>query len=273
MSAGADPGRARRALFLSDVHLSETQPRTSAAFLDFIKPLAAAQVDTLYILGDLFEYWAGDDDLLEPLNRTVVTRLRDLADRGLALFLITGNRDLLLGQGFARSAGLTILSDPSRIEVAGQDLVISHGDALCTDDRAYQDYRTMVRSPDWQKAFLAKPLAERKEVIGSLREASEAAKMTKSAAIMDVNASAVAELFRSTGARQLIHGHTHRPGVERCMVDGLERTRWVLPDWDGQARPPRGGGLLVDGDGLRWISLPAAAGLASAFDPPAQSSP
>ncbi len=266
MTLPATPEGARRALFVSDVHLSEAHPATIESFFAFLAKVSAPAgldgraLEVLYILGDLFEYWAGDDDLDEPLNRRIVSALDGLTRGGMAVFLLTGNRDLLLGTGFAGATGVTLLSDPSPLEVAGQSALISHGDALCTDDLAYQAYRAMVRSPDWQKSFLDRPLAERKELIESLREASVTAKASKPLAIMDVNPQAVEALFRASAARLLIHGHTHRPACHRLAVDGIERQRWVLPDWDAQATPARGGGLYAGSKGLCWVD--SRAGLA-----------
>jgi UDP-2,3-diacylglucosamine hydrolase len=250
---------ARRALFVSDVHLSEAHPATIESFFAFLDRvggpagLDGTALEALYILGDLFEYWAGDDDLDEPLNRRIVGALDGLTRRGMAVYLLTGNRDLLLGTGFAGATGVTLLSDPTALEVAGQRALISHGDALCTDDLAYQAYRTMVRSPDWQKSFLDKPLVERKELIESLREASVTAKASKASAIMDVNPQAVEALFRASEAELLIHGHTQRPARHRMAVDGIERQRWVLPDWDAETTPARGGGLYAGSMGLCWV--------------------
>ncbi|MGA2550903.1 MAG: UDP-2,3-diacylglucosamine diphosphatase [Burkholderiaceae bacterium] len=255
MPSGSPPTFARRALLLSDVHLSESSPRTAELFFRFIDQAKQAGIDALFILGDLFEYWAGDDDLMDPLNRRVVRMLRDLGTHNIALFLVTGNRDLLLGAGFAHSTAAEMLNDPAEIEVEGHKYLVSHGDALCTDDHAYQAYRRSVRSKSWQKSFLARPLTERKELIASMREASEAAKSSKAEAIMDVNPGAVAELFRQTGATVLVHGHTHRPGRCDVEVDGIARQRWVLPDWDGEVDPPRGGALLADAQGLQWMPL------------------
>jgi UDP-2,3-diacylglucosamine hydrolase len=257
VAAAAPLAGVGRALLLSDVHLSEAHPRTTEVFFRFLARAKSEHVDALYILGDLFEYWAGDDDLLEPLNRKVLSALREFVARGTAVFVITGNRDLLMNSGFAHSSGASILADPSEVEIGGHRLLISHGDAYCTDDHAYQAYRQSVRSPAWQKEFLAKPLTERKVLIASMRAASESAKASKSEAIMDVNPQAIAALFRSTGATCLVHGHTHRPGQHDLLIDGVLRKRWVLPDWDGEAEPVRGGGLLADRDGLQWLGLEA----------------
>lgn len=238
-AAGEAPGSAEAplpALFISDLHLSEDCPETVAAFLDFLRGPARG-AGSLFILGDLLEYWAGDDDLEAPFNRRICAALRELAEDGVQIFFMTGNRDLLAGGDFTRAAGARLLADPAQVSF-GPDaapLILSHGDALCTDDVAYQAYRRQVRDPCWQASFLAQPLAARKAFIEGLRQKSEAAKREKSMAIMDVNAAAVEALLRTHGHANLIHGHTHRPARHEHVVDGRVRLRWVLSDWHSQA--------------------------------------
>jgi UDP-2,3-diacylglucosamine hydrolase len=246
-SGHAAPGRAVTppvartplpAFFISDLHLCEERPATTEAFLGFLAG-PARTAGSLFILGDLFEYLAGDDDLDTPFNRHICEALRALADRGVALFFMRGNRDLLAGEGFARAAGLRLLDDPAVVRF-GEDedtpsLLLSHGDALCTDDLAYQAYRRQVNDPDWQAGFLAQPLAARKAFIESLRQQSEAAKKGKSMEIMDVNAGAVETLLRRHGYLTLVHGHTHRPARHELMVDERACLRQVLSDWQGRA--------------------------------------
>ncbi len=227
------------ALFISDLHLAEDAPDTAAAFIEFLQG-PALEAASLFILGDLFEYWAGDDDLDDGFNQRMCAALRAVSDAGVAVFFIRGNRDLLAGEGFARAAGLTLLPDPCLLRF-GQTadtpaLLLSHGDVLCTDDLAYQAYRRQVHDPAWQRGFLAQPLAARKAFIESLRRKSEAAKQTKAVEIMDVNADAVAALFRTAADAVLVHGHTHRPARHVHVVDGRQRIRWVLADWHGEAR-------------------------------------
>lgn len=222
-----------RALFISDLHLCEQVPENTAAFLRFLEgPTRRAQA--LYILGDLFEYWAGDDDRT-GLADTVAEALRGAACDGTQLYFVAGNRDFLLGERFAEHAGLTRLTDPTCIELDGSAFLLTHGDTLCTDDETYQRFRTQVRNPAWQQAFLAKPLQERRAMIEQLREHSESAKQTKALEIMDVNTAAVADAIRQNGYPCLIHGHTHRPGHHRFELDGRACHRWVLPDWHGKA--------------------------------------
>jgi len=225
---------AASALFISDLHLSDAHPETTRAFLAFLRgPVRSAQA--LYILGDLFEYWAGDDDLDAPLNRVVRDALADVAATGVAVFFLPGNRDFLLGEDFARAARLELLADPTAIEIGGQRVLLTHGDSLCTDDRAYQAYRAQVRDPAWRTAFLNRPLAERKQIIEGLRQQSEAAKQVKAIEIMDVNPAAVEALLREHAYPVLLHGHTHRPAHHTLSVDGRRCERWVLEDWHDDA--------------------------------------
>jgi UDP-2,3-diacylglucosamine hydrolase len=243
------------AVFISDLHLCAEQPAITQAFFDFLGRAVAGKTDRLFILGDLFEYWVGDDDLGDVLNQRIAQALRQLAESGIALFFIAGNRDFLIGSRFAEAAGVTLLPDPHLAHFKNCDILLSHGDALCIDDADYQAFRAMVREPAWQAAFLAQPLALRHAQITDMRQQSERAKMHKPATIMDVNQTAVAGLFRSTGQTLFIHGHTHRPAHHRLTVDAIARERWVLTDWDAQAKPPRGGGLVLDQDGLHTVTL------------------
>lgn len=223
-----------RTLFISDLHLSEERPETTRAFMAFIAGPAQG-AEALYILGDLLEYWAGDDDIEAPLAASVCEALAGLAERGTRVFFMGGNRDFLVGAGFAARARFELLADPSEITLDGQRVLLSHGDALCTDDVAYQAYRRQVRDPQWLQGFLARPLAERKAFIDTLRKQSAMAKQEKSAGIMDVNREAVEALLRTHGHPLLVHGHTHRPARHLHLVDGVESERWVLADWDDSA--------------------------------------
>jgi UDP-2,3-diacylglucosamine hydrolase len=223
-----------QALFVSDLHLAEERPQTTAAFLAFLTGPARG-VPALYILGDLFEYWAGDDDGDAPLNRQIADALRDLATTGTVIHFIAGNRDFLLGDAYAARAGMQRLPDPCPLRLGERNVLLSHGDTLCTDDLAYQAYRRQVRAPAWQAAFLARPLAERKAFIDSLRNHSEEAKREKAMAIMDVNGAAVDALLREHRYPTLIHGHTHRPAHHEHLVDGHRCDRWVLADWHDTA--------------------------------------
>ncbi len=232
------------ALFVSDIHLSPQMPKTAAAFFRFLDE-RAPHARQLYLLGDIFEYWAGDDDLDDPFNRQVADALLGLNERGVQLYWIAGNRDFLAADGFARATGVTLLPDPCLTEIAGRRLLLLHGDAQCTDDTGYMAFRTQVRQPDWQRAFLARPLAERKAIIAGMREGSRDAQRGKAMAIMDVNPQAIARLFAEHGVELMIHGHTHRPAVHRTDAG----VRHVLPDWDCDGEAVRGGWLALKADG------------------------
>lgn len=230
--------------FISDLHLCADRPALTAVFERYLAGPARAAA-RLYILGDLFEYWAGDDDLDDPLNTHVAGLLADLAESGCQVFFMPGNRDFLIGADFAARARLQLLAEPARIELGNEAVLLCHGDSLCTDDLAYQAFRSQVRNPAWQAQFLGQPLAVRKQVIAGVRMKSEEAKSEKAAAIMDVNAEAVIALLREHGVHQLIHGHTHRPAVHTHEIDGRTLTRYVLQDWEGET----GGYLSVHADG------------------------
>ncbi len=227
-------------LFISDLHLSVDQPHSMAEFRQFITEIAP-HADALYILGDLFEYWAGDDDLIDPFHTAVVTALDSLAHHRTAVYLLHGNRDLLMGKALAEACHATLLDDPSLIDLYGKPTLLSHGDTLCTDDVEYQRYRAMVRDDAFQREFLSRTLAERKDYIAELRARSAEDKQLKDAAIMDVNDKAVESLLREFNYPRLIHGHTHRPARHEHLVDGHLCERWVLADWHEQ-----GSALRVD---------------------------
>jgi UDP-2,3-diacylglucosamine hydrolase len=237
------------ALFVSDLHLSPDAPATVARFLTFLAGTART-AGSLTILGDLFDYWAGDDDLEDAFNACVVGALREVAAVGVTISFMTGNRDLLISDGFAAAAGLTLLPDPCVRDVAGIKTLLTHGDALCTDDVDYQRFRSMVHDPGWQTAFLARPLAERKAEIVALRQRSEGEKKIKPLAVMDVNADSVCATLRQYGAQALIHGHTHRQGIHTHHVDGQSCQRWVLSDWHAD----QGGALACTADGWKFMN-------------------
>jgi UDP-2,3-diacylglucosamine hydrolase len=236
-------------LFISDLHLSADHPHSLAAFQRFIATLAP-QAEALYILGDLFEYWAGDDDRHDPIHAQVIDALRGLSAQGIRIFLMHGNRDLLMGAELAQAAGATLLDDPTLLDLYGTPTLLSHGDKLCTDDVEYQRYRAQVHDAAFQKQFLAQPLAARKSYIEQLRRQSSAAKQDKSSEIMDVNDAAVAELLREYHYPRLIHGHTHRPMRHEHTVDGHRCERWVLSDWDHQPTA-----LRCDAQGCRVVGV------------------
>jgi len=236
-------------LFISDLHLSEEEPRSMAAFLHFIAEIAP-HADALYILGDLFEYWAGDDDAADPFHARVIAALRSLAQHNTAVFLLHGNRDLLMGADLAIECRARILPDPSLINLYGVPMLLSHGDTLCTDDEEYQRYRASVHDAAFQEQFLAKPLAERKAFIAQLRARSQAEKQVKNSAIMDVNQAAVGQLLRENHYPRLIHGHTHRQHRHEHYVDGKLCERWVLGDWH-----EKGTALRCDAQGCDFVAF------------------
>ena len=205
----------------------------------------ALRAERLYLLGDIFEYWAGDDDLAEPFHQQVITAIRAVADAGVAVYWLAGNRDFLVGGGFAEAAGLTLAQEPHVIEAGGRRIALVHGDAQCTLDTKYMAFRAQVRDPAWQRQFLGMPLAQRKAIIAGLREGSREAHAGKSYEIMDVTPEAVQDLFDRADASVIIHGHTHRPAVHD--TDG--RLRYVLPDWELDAEPVRGGWIALAADG------------------------
>ena len=232
------------ALFVSDLHLSPDLPRTTEMFFGFLRD-HALKTKALYLLGDVFEYWAGDDDLDDPFHRDVIDALRRVSDHGIALYLIAGNRDFLVGETFATACGMRLLSEPHVAEIAEKRVLLLHGDAQCTDDTSYMTFRSQVRDPEWQHAFLARPLVERKAIISGMREGSRQAQRDKPMAIMDVNAGEIAHLFDAYAVPLMIHGHTHRPQVHEH--DG--RVRHVLPDWDCDSEVVRGGWIAIDAAG------------------------
>jgi len=236
------------ALFVSDVHLQAGLPRTTQAFLDFLQQ-AAPKARQLYLLGDIFEYWAGDDDLAAPYNAQIVNAIGQVAASGTAVFWIAGNRDFLVGPEFARAAGLTLLPDPFGATRAGKRMALTNGDAKCTDDHAYMAFRAQVRQPEWQREFLARPLAQRKAIIDNLRSGSSEAQRSKAYDMMDVNPEAIASLHETTGASIVIHGHTHRPAIHEMSREGTCYVRHVLPDWECDIDSARGGWLALYADG------------------------
>lgn len=237
-------------LFISDLHLAAERPHITRQFRDFAR-LVAPRAEALYVLGDLFEYWIGDDDLDDPLNSEACSALRGIADAGVRLFYLHGNRDLLTGRAFAERCGATVLADPVVIDLHGTRTLLMHGDTLCTDDVDYQKFRAYARDPRNQAAFLGQPVAARREQMLGMRAKSEAAKGAKAESIMDVSPAAVEAALREHHVVRLIHGHTHRPARHTHIVDGMERERWVLTDWYRC-----GGYLQCDASGCSAVTLP-----------------
>ena len=236
-------------LFVSDLHLHPSRPGITRLFLDFLAGEARTS-SHLYILGDLFEAWIGDDDP-EPHYREVQAALRELVRNGVRVSFVHGNRDFLVGTDFARRTGVTLLPDRSVVEVGGQPALLMHGDALCTDDRAYQRLRRLTSSHGARRLMLALPLALRRRLAGWARRQSRSAQQGKPAAIMDVNRQAVDHALRTARVTRLIHGHTHRPAIHRFELDGQPAERIVLGDWYTQ-----GSVLRVTGNELKLATLP-----------------
>lgn len=232
------------ALFISDLHLQAAHPRTAEAFFAFLAE-RAVHAERLYLLGDIFEYWAGDDDLAEPFHQQVIQAIRAVSAAGTAVYWLAGNRDFLVGPGFAEAAGLSLLEEPHIVTAGGRRIALVHGDAQCTADLKYMAFRAQVRDRAWQQQFLQLPLAQRKAVIAGLREGSREAQAGKSYEIMDVAPTAVQALFEAADASVIIHGHTHRPAVHE--TDG--KLRYVLPDWELDVEPRRGGWIALGHDG------------------------
>lgn len=238
------------ALFVSDLHLSARRPETASLFFRFLAGPARG-ASALYILGDLFDAWAGDDDLADPFNTAISNALAGLANTGTPLFFVRGNRDFLAGTQLGVPSRLTFIEDETVVDLAGTPTLLLHGDTLCTDDADYQRFRALIRTPEWQRQFLAQPLAQRKAKIEELRAMSETAKGDKAYESMDANAEAIADAFRRHHVRRIIHGHTHRQARHDHLVDGQDCERWVLGDWHDD----RGNALAVDATGCRWLTI------------------
>jgi UDP-2,3-diacylglucosamine hydrolase len=237
-------------LFISDLHLNYAHPRSTELFLRFASTVAP-KAEALFILGDLFEYWAGDDDLDDPFHKHITNTLRDLNAQGTRIFIMHGNRDFLMDEELGSACNATLLDDPTLLDLYGSPTLMTHGDALCTDDTEYQRFRSLVRDSAWQAQFLAQPLALRKTQIEQLRMQSESQKHSKEMALMDVSGKAVQELLRQYNYPRLIHGHTHRPAKHLHHLDGHTCKRWVLGDWDNKANA-----LRCDRTGIRWEVIP-----------------
>jgi len=220
-------------LFISDLHLDESRPQIVDLFLRFLRA-EARSATSLYILGDLFESWIGDDDD-GPLSAVIAEGLHGLSRSGVRIYFMHGNRDFLLGAEYAARAGMSLLSDPTIIELGGERTLLMHGDTLCTDDVEYQKFRMMVRDPRWQQQFLAQTLSERRAFAEQARGESRRHTAMKTAEIMDVNQHAVIAAMRSHGVHRLIHGHTHRPAMHRLDIGGKAAERIVLGDWYEQS--------------------------------------
>ena len=236
-------------LFIADLHLQTEEPAITAGFLRFLAA-TAQKADALYILGDLFEAWIGDDDP-NPLHRQIAVALKTLADSGVPVYFIHGNRDFLLGQRFARESGMTLLPEEKVLELYGKRLLILHGDTLCTDDAGYQAFRAKVHQPWLQKLFLALPLFIRMRIAAKMRADSTSANRNKSQAIMDVNPQAVVNVMEKHQVQHLIHGHTHRPDIHTLTANGAPAYRYVLGAWHQE-----GSMVKVTADKIELIAFP-----------------
>ena len=216
-------------LFVSDVHLDASSPEALDQFQGFLGT-HAQKAEALYILGDLFEVWVGDDDS-DIDKRRVCAALRELTQRGVACFVIHGNRDFLLGRGFCEATGCRLLPDPVVAEFDGERVLLTHGDALCIDDHPYQELRSIVRTAVWQRRYLKLPLTDRELIANQARAGSRQHTTRTIPKIMDVNPAAVEKAYRVAGVRRMIHGHTHRPGIHDTTVDGASAQRIVLGAW------------------------------------------
>lgn len=235
-------------LFISDLHLCESRPHITSAFLRWLAEVAT-KADVLYILGDFFEYWAGDDAMFDDFHRPIIQALRQLTQAHTQVYFMHGNRDFLIRDDFSKATGVQLLNDPTLTQICGKQVLLSHGDALCTDDVQYMAFRAQVRQPAWQEAFLSQTLAERQAFIQQARAKSEQEKSTKMAAIMDVNTGALHHLLREYDYPPvLIHGHTHRPKRHVHEVDGHVCERYVLGDWYEQ-----GSYLKLNADGTIMV--------------------
>ena len=218
-------------LFISDLHLDAARPASIEAFVRFTRN-EARRAETLYILGDLFEAWIGDDDD-DPGLKPITEALAALTRSGTDCLFMHGNRDFLVGDAFCEQTGISLLDEFERVDLFGAPVLLTHGDLLCSDDVRYLELRRQLRDPVWQRDFLAKTLDERRAIASSLRQLSQTEMAAKAEAIMDVNQDTVRETMRRFGVSMLLHGHTHRPAMHRFEIDGKDARRIVLDDWYG----------------------------------------
>ncbi len=238
--------------FISDLHLAPSRPAITQQLLAFL-PQLAGKADALFILGDLFEYWLGDDVLDTPQGEQlmpVINALRAVSDSGVALYFMHGNRDFLIGERFAAATGCTLLAEQQVVDLYGTPTLLLHGDTLCTDDTEYQKARAVFRAPKWQAQVLSWTLEQRLARALEIREVSAQSVQSKSAEIMDVNQEAVAAAMTAAGVLRLIHGHTHRPAQHDFLLDDQPAQRIVLADWY-----QRGHALRVDAEGMTSVDL------------------
>ena len=236
-------------LFIADLHLQTEEPAITAGFLRFLRG-EAKSADALYILGDLFEAWIGDDDP-NPLHREMAAAIHALVDSGVPCYFIHGNRDFLIGKRYARESGMTLLPEEQVLDLYGRRILIMHGDTLCTDDTGYLAFRAKVHTPWIQKLFLALPLFIRRRIAARMRADSKAANSSKSMAIMDVNPQAVVAVMEKHHVQWLIHGHMHRPAVHSLEANGKTAYRVVLGAWHSECSM-----VKVTPEGVELIAFP-----------------
>ena len=236
-------------LFIADLHLQTEEPAITAGFLRFLQG-EARQADALYILGDLFEAWIGDDDP-NPLHQQIASAIKAVVDAGVPCYFIHGNRDFLVGQRFARQSGMLLLAEEERLDLYGREVLIMHGDTLCTDDPGYLAFRAKVHTPWIQRLFLALPMLIRRRIAARMRADSKAANSSKSMEIMDVNPQAVVDVMERHHVQWLIHGHTHRPAVHELQANGQPAWRVVLGAWHSE-----GSMVKVTPDDVELIHFP-----------------
>ena len=215
--------------FISDLHLERIESPITNIFSAFMDDLN--QNDSLYILGDLFESWIGDDNVTE-LSQYISDRLLMLSERDISVAIMHGNRDFLIGEDFCKASSIKLINDPRIIEIDTKKVMLTHGDELCTDDNEYQAFRSVVRNPLWQKDFLNFPISKREKIAGEAKDASKDSKENKAMEIMDVNTDAVLRAFNDHDIEIMIHGHTHRPNIHKVSNEGKNLTRYVLGDWN-----------------------------------------
>ena len=214
--------------FISDLHLERIESPITNIFTAFLDDLN--QNDSLYILGDLFESWIGDDNVSE-LSQYISHKLLMLSERDISVAIMHGNRDFLIGEDFCKASSIKLINDPRIIEIDTKKVMLTHGDELCTDDNEYQAFRSVVRNPLWQKDFLNFPISKREKIAGEAKDASKDSKENKAMEIMDVNTDAVLKAFNDQNIEIMIHGHTHRPNIHKVSNEGKNLTRYVLGDW------------------------------------------
>lgn len=236
-------------LFISDLHLTGKRPQVIQLFLDFLKR-DAVNADALYILGDFFEYWIGDEAVHRPDHEPVIRALRELRETGTPVYVMHGNRDFLMGGDFEDASGCDLVADPTVIDLYGRKTLITHGDYLCTDDTTYMEFRDMVRQQSWQKEFLKKSVEERDAIAQKYRSISKEISATKEPDIMDINQQTLLAEMQKYGVDLVIHGHTHRPAVHEFSIGSRAAKRIVLGDWYDQ-----GSMLIADGNALNLVSF------------------